>query len=517
MVSVSDASESMDASQPTHFSSDSEDDVGLSDPAPNVPTNLVANFLRTGEKRPARKVQRLHNVRDRNARPSPTPSKPITSLSTNSQQSLPPSPPIPTSHIPRVRQYLEGSRNEWVVFFRPKCKALNTVRIASDLMKHYSGVNEIRKLNKNKLRVSVNNAEQANQIVCDQRFVLEYRVWIPAHIVEIDGVVTEESLTTHDLSRAVGFFKKTNLPSVKVIDVRQMGTAKGDGVNRKFTPSSSFRITFAGSALPDYIVLDNKLRLPVRMYIPRVMSCDNCKQLGHTKAYCGNKSKCSKCGENHTEEQCHKVAEKCLLCGGPLHDTRACPKYKERSDKMKRSLKERSKRSFAEILASTPSVARNENCYSILSDEETDSQQETEHTEEEIVFSSNGATKRKKSSNRSQGKTPKVSAKGSVAESQQPGPSWHSYEQEFPTLTQKQTPRTSEPKSEKFVPPKAVTPPEEETNDFKLPFSTIVEWILSVVTGPEREFLEKVIPFVRKLGKQLASKSTLLSFISFDV
>ena len=122
----------------------------------------------------------------------------------------------------------------------------------------------------------MNSADQANQITRDQRFVLEYKVWIPAHIVEIDGVVTEESLTTEEIMKGVGCFKKTNLPTVKILEARQMGTVKGQGENKKFTPNNSYRVTFAGLALPDYVVLENKLRLPVRMYIPRVMSCDNC-------------------------------------------------------------------------------------------------------------------------------------------------------------------------------------------------------------------------------------------------
>ncbi|EDS40849.1 conserved hypothetical protein [Culex quinquefasciatus] len=133
---------------------------------------------------------------------------------------------------------------------------------------------------------------------------------------------------------------------------------------------------FCCAALPDYIELF-KHRLPVRLYVPRVMSCENCQQLGHTKTYCSNKSKCSKCAGPHKDVDCQTQAEKCLLCGGEPHKTRQCPKYKEREDKMKRSLKKRSKKSFAEIL----SQANQSNRYAPLADDSGD-----EENEEEVLF-----------------------------------------------------------------------------------------------------------------------------------
>ncbi|EDS33579.1 conserved hypothetical protein [Culex quinquefasciatus] len=137
-------------------------------------------------------------------------------------------------------------------FFRPKSKPLNVMRIVADLEMHYSGVTEVTKLHRNKLRVALNNAKEGNGIV---------------------------------------------------IEVRQMGNSDGEGENKKFVPTNSYRF-----------------------------ACIT-RKLGHTKACCNNKTICGKCEENHQTDQCKAVPTKCLICGGEVHETRCCPKYQERSDK----------------------------------------------------------------------------------------------------------------------------------------------------------------------------------------
>ena len=175
MASASGATESMDQSDPRDLvslssDSDSDDNTSQVDPAPGVPEKFASEYFRVGKKRKAPKDKRSYPI------PKPTLLIPIPPLPTPPNP-IPPFPLTPT--IPRVRQYQDGNRKEWVVFFRPKAKPLNVVRIASDLTKNYNGVTEVRKVHQNKLRVSVNSAEQANQITRDQRFVLEYKVWTP--------------------------------------------------------------------------------------------------------------------------------------------------------------------------------------------------------------------------------------------------------------------------------------------------------------------------------------------------
>ena len=84
-----------------------------------------------------------------------------------------------------------------MVFFRSKGKPLNIIQISRDLTKRYSAVTDITKVRPNKLRVSVANLKQANEIAASKLFTREYTV--PSREVEIDGVVSDSSLICDDL------------------------------------------------------------------------------------------------------------------------------------------------------------------------------------------------------------------------------------------------------------------------------------------------------------------------------
>ncbi|XP_062561915.1 uncharacterized protein LOC134225665 [Armigeres subalbatus] len=124
-----------------------------------------------------------------------------------------------------------------------------------------------------------------------------------------------------------------------------------------YSKSGSLRVTFAGSILPKYVDIENML-FPVRLFVPRVFNCTNCKQLGHTAEFCDNKPRCGKCFERHREESCQQQVTKCAYCGmDPPHGLQECPVYKKRTQKVKRSLVQRSKQSYAEIVKSQDTSA----------------------------------------------------------------------------------------------------------------------------------------------------------------
>lgn len=396
--------------------------------------------------------------------------------------------------VPRVRKYLAGQREEWVVFFRPKDKPLHAMRISENLWKHYLGVTNVTKMNKNKLRVVVNNRTEANQIVCDPRFCNEYRVWIPARSVEIDGVVSEDGLTAQQIWKGVGQFKRKNLPAVQIIDVQQMAKSEGEGTNKRFTPSSSFRVTFAGTALPDFLLIDGVLLLPVRMYHPRIMRCTNCQRLGHTKAFCYNKTVCGKCGEKHSDEACHKEVVKCLLCGGDPHEARVCPKYRERSEQLKLDLKKRSKRSFAEIVKAATATTRTDNPFDVLQEDKPEPQQPEEGEKLIQGTSKSRAPKRKKASS---SKPTKSKPSECALESNE-------FDRSFPPLV--------------VTNPEVAKAPGDQAEPLKvrIPFSVLARMVLAELSEPVRAIVEPLVPFLRELGKQFSETSTLLEFICFD-
>ena len=227
--------------------------------------------------------------------------------------------------VPRIRAYPEGSSGPWVVFFRPKGKPLNVLQISRDLTKRFSAVSDITKVRPNRLRVSVTSLKQANEIAACELFTREYHVYVPSREVEIDGVVSEGSLTCEDLLQfGIGRFKDSQLQPVKILECKQLYSVSVAGDKKTYSRSDSFRVTFAGSALPSHVVID-KVRLPVRLFISRVMNCLNCKQLGHTATNYCNKARCSKCGENHTDDSCIKGTERAFTEGRLRMSSRHAP------------------------------------------------------------------------------------------------------------------------------------------------------------------------------------------------
>ena len=408
--------------------------------------------------------------------------------------------------FPRVRQYPDGPGNRWVVYFRPKDKPLRVTQISKDLNR-YSSVLEIMKVGRDKLRVILSDRKQANLVVIDTRFTIEYRVYIPAHVVEVDGVVTEENLTETDLMGGIGVFKDPNLPRVKILAVQQLKSASGSGENREYSPSNSFRITFQGSALPKYVEL-YKLRLPVRLYVPKVMSCTNCLQLGHTSSHCANKIKCPKCGEQHDEGLCTKEVVKCILCGGEPHASRDCPTYKKKLEKLKRFTKERSKRSFAEIVKASNA---NKNRFAELSEEESSDSDCAEQLDSDE--SSGQPRKKKKTISSKQNRKrhgPKPKPQREDDDGNPSPPGLDQIDEHFPPL-----PAPPQPKPH----PRPRVPRRSQEGSGLISFSTIVEWIINAfeISDPLKSLISTWLPTISELAKQIAAKWPLLSsLISFD-
>lgn len=414
---------------------------------------------------------------------------------------------------PRLRAYPNDSTGPWVVYFQPKKKPLNVVQIADDLTKRFSAVTEITKVRHNKLRVVVSNLKQANEIAVSQFFTLEYRVYIPARDVEIEGVVTESSLNSEILQKqAVGRFKNPLLPAAKILDVQQLGSVSLSEGKKSFTPTDSFRVTFSGSALPHYIEL-GKLRLPVRLFVPRVMNCQNCKQLGHTASHCGSKARCSKCGDKHEDGTCADTEPKCVFCKGtPPHDLSSCPVYKQRGEKLERSLKERSRQSFAEMLKKATPTTINQNPFAILSDDESDSDLAEEGTP--FSFPESSSRKRRRIRSRkvadqeSQISLPKSRSGGKKDSSTPPGFRKYDFNQNFPPL-----PGTSK------TPDAPILRTEAPTSTGLFSFDNIVDGILKFldISDPLKSIVLAMLPSVKTLLKQLTLKWPIIAtFISFD-
>ena len=133
---------------------------------------------------------------------------------------------------------------------------MNVIQLSRDLTTRYSAVTDITKVRPNKLRVSVASLKQANEIVASELFTREYTVYVPSHEVKIDGVVSESSLTCDDLLKCgINRFKNPALPPVKILECKQLYSVSVAGDKKVY--SDSFRMTFAGSALPSHVEIDS--------------------------------------------------------------------------------------------------------------------------------------------------------------------------------------------------------------------------------------------------------------------
>ena len=72
-------------------------------------------------------------------------------------------------------------------------------------------------------RVSVASLKQANEIAASELFTRKYTVDVPSREVEIDGVVSDWSLTCDDLLKyGIGRFKNPSLPPVKILECKKL-------------------------------------------------------------------------------------------------------------------------------------------------------------------------------------------------------------------------------------------------------------------------------------------------------
>ncbi|XP_055636201.1 uncharacterized protein LOC129775454 [Toxorhynchites rutilus septentrionalis] len=420
--------------------------------------------------------------------------------------------------VARTRYYQSTSKGPWVVFFRPKGKSLRTLDISRDLLRQFSGVS-IHKERPDKLRVEALTFDVANKIVDHEAFNREYHIYIPSREVEIEGVVTDASLSVDELKKASGSFKNSMIGDlVKILDVRNLHSASLEENKKVYKPSHSFRITFAGSVLPNNVKVEN-IFFPVRLFVPRVYNCTNCKKLGHSFSHCGNKFRCGKCGEKHSEDSCTQTVEKCIHCGENPHPLQECPRYKQHSDKVKRSIAGRSKRTYAEMLK-TASAAQDENQFSVLSSQESDSDSDEGHITAAPESSiKDESSKRKLSSPTVHRKKPKVTlgrlsnSKGNSNKKTNPkAPSQPvpGCSKDFTSLPREERNKNAAPRTSrrKFA-----------SNRGLIGFSDIVDFILNTlkIQDPLRSFISALLPSLKSYLKQLtASWPLLASIISFD-
>uniref|UniRef100_A0A0N8ES57 CCHC-type domain-containing protein n=1 Tax=Aedes aegypti TaxID=7159 RepID=A0A0N8ES57_AEDAE len=274
----------------------------------------------------------------------------------------------------RVRIYPESANGPYTVFFRKIDRPLNLLLISAELNQKFKTVKEIKQVELRKIRVTMSDRNEANEVVVLPRFKGLYRVYIPSAEVEIDGVVYDEVISPEEVVKiGQGKFTNPQLPMISVLECERLAMREEVASNEmSFKPSNAMRVTFAGTALPDYLCINGAL-LKVRLYSPKIMLCRKCGRLGHTSKYCSLKPRCGQCGGNHDVAACEEAStsiQKCLLCMEPHGSMKNCRNYQAKKRENKQLLLNRSRLSYETLVKQVDPTFVSENTYQALTHHE---------------------------------------------------------------------------------------------------------------------------------------------------
>lgn len=103
-----------------------------------------------------------------------------------------------------------------------------------------------------------------------------------------------------------------NITNVKIKEAKRL-KMKRDGV---LSDSLSVLLTFDEVKLPEKVFI-GFMCYDVKVYIPPPLRCFKCQRYGHVANVCKGKTRCSKCGGEHSYGECEVGAkQKCCNCGG---------------------------------------------------------------------------------------------------------------------------------------------------------------------------------------------------------
>jgi hypothetical protein len=293
---------------------------------------------------------------------------------------------------PRIRSYPIYHRGPFVVFIKQKQTSISFVAIARKLNENFKHcVKNIMKMNSTKMRVELDSATNANKIL-KLPFLQEYRVYIPAESVEIDGIVSISQDVEPDeiVAMGKGKFSHPGIPMVSVNHAhRYSKRIEGDN----FETLDTVRISFSGTALPKWLCIYNVL-FPVRMYNPQLMHCKKCLGDHHTEKHCTSKNICRKCKGSHLTSVCPEKTPWCPHCREKIahQENDECPAFATKTQKLISKTRKRSKQSYAAAVKSCPMVPL-QNQYASLTEDSEDPDEG--NTEEGCSFWKNIAKSRR--------------------------------------------------------------------------------------------------------------------------
>lgn len=211
----------------------------------------------------------------------------------------------------RIRLFPESHAGPYIVFVRQAQKPLRPINHSVYVNKNYKSTVSAEH-SREKMKFVLNDRLEANNLIEDKAFS-EYRVFIKADEVEIDGVINYDDLCDIESLEDLILFGKGILANsnvnVRIIDFHRF-TSK---ISNFEVASKDIKVTFEGRVLPTHIVMYG-LRIRVRPWFQRAMFCDKCQHFQHTSKFCTRKTKCAKCFGEHLTSDCSTVGIDHTMC-----------------------------------------------------------------------------------------------------------------------------------------------------------------------------------------------------------
>lgn len=207
--------------------------------------------------------------------------------------------------------YKDGDKAPFVIFMEKP--DINEIEVAKYLVKaNITGIKEIRKLYKGKLKIVTHTMAAANGILQCKilKSMQNINSYIPSQCVKSVGIIRGIPLdiTNEEISEYLE-------SPVRVDSFERM--TYWDKVNKCSKPGTSIKITFRTTTLPDEVKMFYVVK-KVSHFIPRPILCRNCLRYGHTAKFCkvSKETLCNNCtGITHSfnDASCNKTCEHCLL------------------------------------------------------------------------------------------------------------------------------------------------------------------------------------------------------------
>ena len=197
---------------------------------------------------------------------------------------------------------------------------LNPFKLAKILTQEVGSVEEARRMNPHAIEVKCRNTKQVQKMIqlvklgSNDVKVVEGKFGVVKGV--ISGVDTE--LSEEDIVKGLQSKKVTRVQRIKRKE------------NGELKATRSVCLTFQTKELPEYVTLGYEA-FRVKPYVPPIMRCFKCQRIGHSQAQCKGKTRCVRCGGDHSFDNCqNRETPKCVRCNGQ-HSAAygGCPELKK--------------------------------------------------------------------------------------------------------------------------------------------------------------------------------------------